>query len=54
MPGPVGVQFVKDTPKMNGREVSVEFVTTGSTDTVICQLGTYAVVEDCKQKPDQV
>ena len=48
MPGAVGVQFVKETPKLNGRNVTVEFVTSGPTDTVICQLGSYSVTEDCK------
>ena len=48
MPGPVGVQLVNETPKISGRVVLVDFVTMGPTDTVVCQLGNYAILEDCK------
>lgn len=48
MPGPVGVQFVNETPRIDGGNVLVNFVTMGSTDTVLCELGDYSVVEDCK------
>lgn len=48
MPGAVGVEFVNKTPSIIGRDVLVEFMTMGTTDTVRCELGDYAVVEDCK------
>lgn len=48
MPGPVGVQFVNETPQIDRGSVLVTFVTLGSTDSVLCELGDYSVVEDCK------
>ena len=48
MPGAVRVEFVNKTPRIIGRDVLVEFETMGTTDTVLCELGDYAVVEDCK------
>ena len=48
MPMPVDVRIVKETPKISGREVMVAFETSGPTDSVVCQLGDYSVVEDCK------
>ena len=48
MPSPVGIQFVNETPKIDRGSVLVNFMTMGSTDTVLCELGDYYVVEDCK------
>jgi hypothetical protein len=48
MPGPVGVQFVNETPQIDGGTVLVNFVTMGSTDAVLCEFGDYSVIEDCK------
>ena len=46
-PSPVGVQFVNGTPKIDRGRVLVNFVTMGSTDTLLCELGDYSVREDC-------
>ena len=48
MPGPVGVQLVNGTPRISGQDVLVQFETMGSADMVVCELGNYAVAEDCK------
>ena len=48
MPGPVGVQLVNNTPMIDGGRIFVNFVTEGPTDTLLCELGDYSVVEDCK------
>ena len=48
LPGPVGVQFVNETPQINGSNVLVNFVTMGSTDAVLCEFGDYSVLENCK------
>ena len=48
LPGPVGVQFVNETPQIDGSNVLVNFVTMGSADAVLCEFGDYSVVEDCK------
>ena len=48
MPGPVEVQLVNETPKIDRGSVLVNFMTMGPTNTVLCELGDYTVVEDCK------